>query len=164
MGLRAGLVRCGKSRPPPGFFVCAVILYWSRYGLYIFQSILSRQSFAGFKSRYLSAEGLASDAPCLPIGFSSLCFLLLFFFFFFFFFLGRCHLLCCSYVVFEALGALDASTWKSQRSEASSAHQQGFNLGLIRGCSGNCPPVLSGSVSDKTCTWIAVRSRYNPGK
>ena len=62
-------------------------------------------------------------------------------FFFFLFFLERCRLLCGSYVVFEVLSALDASTWKSQRSKTSSVHQQGFNLGLFRGCSGNCPPV-----------------------
>jgi hypothetical protein len=137
-----------------------VILYWSRYRLYICQSILSRQSLAGFMSRYLAAAAVASDAPCLTIGSSSLCL----FFFFFFFFLGRCRLLCCSYVIFEVFSALDASTWKSQLSEASSVHQQGFNLSLFRGCSGNCPPVLSRSVSDRTCTWIAAGSRYNPGK
>ena len=161
MGPRAGMDG-GKSRPRRYFF-CTMIFYWSRYPLYICKSILSRQSFAGFMSRYLAAEAVASNALCLTIGSPSLCFYF-FFFFFFFFFLERCRLLCCSCVVFEVLSALDASTWKSQRSENSSVHQQGFNFGLFRGCSGNCPPVLSGSVSDRTCTWIAVRRRYNPGK
>ena len=54
-------------------FFCTVFLYWSRYRLYICQSILSKQSFAGFMSRYLAAGGVASDASCLPIGSSSLC-------------------------------------------------------------------------------------------
>ena len=66
----------------------------------------------------------------------------------------RCRLLCCFFVVFGALNAL--------------MHPPGrLNVRKIRvfisRVSGNCPPVLSGSVSDRTCTWIAVRRRYNPG-
>ena len=63
-------------------FFCTVFLYWSRYRLYICQSVLSRQTFASFVSRYLAAEAVASHAPCLPIGSSSLCM------YFFPFFLG----------------------------------------------------------------------------
>ena len=67
--------RAGRRKiSPTGVFFCTMILYWSRYRLYICQSILSRQSFAGFMSRYLAAGAVASDASCLTIGPSSLCF------------------------------------------------------------------------------------------
>jgi len=92
MSHRAGLDRCGKSRPTGIFFT--MILYWSRYLLFICKSILSRQSFASFMSRLLAAGAVASDAPYLPIGFSSLCMCVCVFFF-----LGRCPLLWGSYVV-----------------------------------------------------------------
>ena len=65
-----------KSRPT-GVFFGTMILYWSRYRLYICKSILSRQTFAGIMSRYLAAGAVASDASCLTIGPSSLCFSLL---------------------------------------------------------------------------------------
>jgi len=84
-----------------------MILYWSIYRLYICQSILSRQSFASFMSRYLAAEAVASYVPCLTIGF--------FRYVFFFFFLGRYRWLCCSYQAFELLSALDASTWNVRK-------------------------------------------------
>ena len=170
LGELQGRCRQKENLAPTGIFFSTMILYWSRYRRHICKSILSRQTFGIFKSRYLAAGVVASDAPCLTTGSSSLCcfffFFFFFFFYFFFFFLERCHLPCCSYEDFEVLSALDASTWKSQRWENSSVHQQGFYLGLFRGCSGNCPPVLPGSVSfsDRTCTWIAVRSRHNLGK
>ena len=49
---------------PQWDFFCTMILYWSRYRLYICQSILSRQKFASFMSRYLAAGAVASEAPC----------------------------------------------------------------------------------------------------
>ena len=60
-------------------FVCTIILYSSRYRLYICKTIQSRQTFASFKSRYLAAGAVASDAPChfLTIEYSSWCFFLL---------------------------------------------------------------------------------------
>ena len=102
---------------------------------------MSRQTFVNFESRYLAAGAVASDALChfQTIGSSSCVFFSLLLLL-----LGTVPfsvLLLCG---FEALSALDASTWKSQRSENSSVLQQGFKLGLFRGCSGNCPPVLSG--------------------
>jgi len=74
---RFGQVR--KISPPDWDFFFTMILYWSRYRLYICKSILSRQTFASFNSRCLTAGAVASDAPCLTIGSSSLCFFLLLF-------------------------------------------------------------------------------------